>query len=218
MITAFTFVLWSQNFKCQWYCRQKRTISRILKMTKASFVTMNTSTLFVTFIDIPPCSRGSVDSAWGSWSMGSNPRVIGDVRKGIRPQLLLCSKDISVPRPAQKNTHSEFLTGYGDSKQTRVFYWLTSISISSGDDSSSSSSLSVYSTLTAGAVLGLLLLLFIPTCRRKNVVIDVWERLNFVWTNGYWEAEGVGCEGYKMVLSVYMKMIFSTSISVLVAY
>ena len=48
-----------------------------------------------------------------------NPvRVIGGVRKGIRPQLLLCSKDKTVPRPAQKKAQSGFLTGYGDFKRT----------------------------------------------------------------------------------------------------
>ena len=42
-------------------------------------------------------------TAHGRWVVGSNPiRVIGGVRKGIRPQMLLCSKDKSVPRPAQK--------------------------------------------------------------------------------------------------------------------
>ena len=39
----------------------------------------------------------------GQKVVGSTPiRIIGGVRKGIRPQLLLCSKDKSVPRPAQK--------------------------------------------------------------------------------------------------------------------
>ena len=42
----------------------------------------------------------------GEWVMGLNPiRVIGDVRKGIRPQLLLCSKDKSVPTHGQKKAH-----------------------------------------------------------------------------------------------------------------
>ena len=37
-------------------------------------------------------------AAHGQWVVGSNPiRVIGGVRKGIRPQLLLCSKGKSVP-------------------------------------------------------------------------------------------------------------------------
>ena len=42
-------------------------------------------------------------AAHGQWVVVSNPiRVIDGIRKGIRPQLLLCSKDKSVPRPAQK--------------------------------------------------------------------------------------------------------------------
>ena len=58
-------------------------------------------------------------AAHGQWVVGSNPiRAIGGVRKGIRPQLLLCSKDKSVPRPAQKKAQSGFLTGYGDFKRT----------------------------------------------------------------------------------------------------
>ena len=44
-------------------------------------------------------------AAHGQWVVGSNPiRVIGGVRKGIRPQLLLYSKDKSVPRPTQKKS------------------------------------------------------------------------------------------------------------------
>ena len=39
----------------------------------------------------------------GQWVVGSNPiRVIGGSRQGIQPQFLLCSKDNSVPRPAQE--------------------------------------------------------------------------------------------------------------------
>ena len=45
--------------------------------------------------------------AHGQWVVGSNPiRAIGGVRKGIRPQLLLRSKDKSAPRPAQKKAQS----------------------------------------------------------------------------------------------------------------
>ena len=44
-------------------------------------------------------------AAHGQWFVGSIPiKVIGCVRKGIRPQLLLCSKDKSVPRPAHKKS------------------------------------------------------------------------------------------------------------------
>ena len=56
--------------------------------------------------------------AHGQWGVGASPiRAIGGVRNGIRPQLLLCSKDKSVPRPAQKKAQSGFLTGYGDFKR-----------------------------------------------------------------------------------------------------
>ena len=42
-------------------------------------------------------------AAHGQWVVGSNPiRVIGRVRKGIKPQFLLRSKHKSVPRPTQK--------------------------------------------------------------------------------------------------------------------
>ena len=57
-------------------------------------------------------------AAHGQWVVGSNPMgAISGVRKGIRPQQLLCSKDKSVPRPTQKKAQSGFLTGYGDFKQ-----------------------------------------------------------------------------------------------------
>ena len=60
-------------------------------------------------------------AAHGQWVVGSLPTsVIGGVRKDIRPQLLLCSKDKSVPRSAQKNPNLGYLTGYGDFKQTPV--------------------------------------------------------------------------------------------------
>ena len=56
---------------------------------------------------------GSVDrayaQAYGRWSMGCgfNPiRVINGVGKGIRPQLLLCYNDKTVPGPAQEGAHS----------------------------------------------------------------------------------------------------------------
>ena len=44
-------------------------------------------------------------AAHGQWVVGSlQTSVIGGVIKDIRPQLLLCSKDKSVPRPAQKKS------------------------------------------------------------------------------------------------------------------
>ena len=53
-------------------------------------------------------------AAHGQKIAGSNPiRVIGGVRKGIRLQLLLRSKDKSVPRPAQKTLNGlEFLYAF----------------------------------------------------------------------------------------------------------
>ena len=43
-------------------------------------------------------------AAHGQWVLGLKPiRVIGRVRKGIKPQFLLCSKHKSVPRSTQKN-------------------------------------------------------------------------------------------------------------------
>ena len=57
-------------------------------------------------------------AAHGQWVMGSNiTRVIGGVRKGILPSLLLCSKDKSVAR-LRKKPNSGFLKGYADFKQT----------------------------------------------------------------------------------------------------
>ena len=45
-------------------------------------------------------------ATYGQWVVGSYPiRVISGVRKGIRPQFLLCSKDKSVLRPAQKKAN-----------------------------------------------------------------------------------------------------------------
>ena len=42
-------------------------------------------------------------TAHGQWVVGLHSiRAIGGVSKGIRPQMLLCSKDKSVPRPAHK--------------------------------------------------------------------------------------------------------------------
>ena len=57
-------------------------------------------------------------AAYGQWVMGSIPtRVIGGVRKGILPPLLLCSNDKSVAR-LRKKPNSGFLKGYGEFKQT----------------------------------------------------------------------------------------------------
>ena len=45
-------------------------------------------------------------AAHGQWAMGSYPiRAIGVVRKGIRPKLLLRSRDNPVPKPTQKKAH-----------------------------------------------------------------------------------------------------------------
>ena len=50
-------------------------------------------------------------AAYGQWVMGSNiTRVIGGVRKGILPSLLLCSKDKSVAR-LRKNPIQGFSKG-----------------------------------------------------------------------------------------------------------
>ena len=51
-------------------------------------------------------------AAHGQWVFGWNPiRVIGDVRNSIRPQLLLCSNDRSVPKPAPKKIPNQgFMT------------------------------------------------------------------------------------------------------------
>ena len=55
-------------------------------------------------------------AAHGLWVVGSSPsRVIGDVRKGIQPHLLRCSKVKSVPEKRK----SGFLTGYGHFKRTK---------------------------------------------------------------------------------------------------
>ena len=63
------------------------------------------------------------------WVMGLDPisRVIGGVRKGIRPQLLLCFVTKTVQRPAQKKVYAGFLKRYGDFKWTLVKYDYTTI-------------------------------------------------------------------------------------------
>ena len=62
-------------------------------------------------------------AAHGQWVVGSNPiRAIGGVRKGIRPQLLLCSKDKPVPS-------SKLNQGFSQGMETlngREFFFLRS--------------------------------------------------------------------------------------------
>ena len=67
--------------------------------------------IHIKFYAIGSAVIGSAVAQWirlaahGQWVVGSNPiRAVGGVRKGIRPQLLLCTKDKSVPRPAQKKS------------------------------------------------------------------------------------------------------------------
>ena len=60
-------------------------------------------TTFLTYEWGAAVTRWIALAAHGHWVVSSNPiRVIGGVRKGIQPQLLLCSKDKVIPRPAQK--------------------------------------------------------------------------------------------------------------------
>ena len=55
-------------------------------------------------------------AAHGQWVVGSNPiRVIGGVRKGIRPKLLLCSSDKKQSKdPLRKKAHTETLNRLRD--------------------------------------------------------------------------------------------------------
>ena len=64
-------------------------------------------------------SRSSVDGACRSWSIGrgfESHQGHWWCQEGLPATLLLCSKDISVPRPAQKKAHFRVshMLGYGD--------------------------------------------------------------------------------------------------------